>query len=421
MTIHPDGFTGALMAVESFRDGRAVLHGPGGCRGYHCFVAPKCYSKAGHGDYEKYSVPYFFGHPRVPCTYMDEEDYIHGSGSKIEESLPVLCSENGVFNVFIRSPGAALIGDNISDAIERAGCSGKAMAVEESLISQPFSSSYDHTVRKVIQWLDPEKKDTIPGTVNILGLPITSNDWESALEDLRHLLDLMGLKVISSPGAGCSSLDVKESVAAEFNVIVSSEYCARTAVYYEERYGIPAISCDCGAPVGFDAVREWAETIASRVGKSAVLVEELIRDRKEMVFRRIKGSLYTNKVKCNDFVAMGDGSVILPLIGWLYDYLGMVPASVTPSPGGDDSTASRIRSLLKSMGSEDAWHSDPQSGRTDFVFADGHTAESLEMTGHCRKGVDIGFPSLARTRFLPRPIYGISGAMYLLDEIFSRE
>lgn len=421
MTIYPDGFTGALMAVESFGNGRAVLHGPGGCRSYHSFAASRCYSKARQGDYEKYSVPYFFGHSRVPCTYMDENDYIHGSEQKIEECLPILCSDGDIFNVFIRSPGAALIGDNITDAIERAGYSDRAMAVEESLISQPFSSSYDHTVRTIMQWIGPAKKETQPGTVNILGLPISGNDWESALEDLTHLLELCGLKVLASPGAGCSLEDVRGSVAAEYNVIVSSEYCVRTAEYYEKEHGIPAIFCDCGAPVGFDAAEEWIKTVASKTGRSADEACRLIQDKRELVFRRIKGLLYTNKVKCNDFTAMADGSVLLPLVKWLYDYLGMVPASVTPDPGTDDRTAAEIRSLLRSIGAEDAWRSDPASGKTDFAFADGHTAEMLEMAGHCCKGVDIGYPSLTRVGFLPRPIYGVSGTMYLLDEIFSRE
>ena len=419
--IYPDGFTGALMAVESFENGRAVLHGPGGCRSYHSFAASRCYSKAQQGDYEKYSVPYFFGQPRVPCTYMDEDDYIHGSEHKIEECLPILCSDEDVFNVFIRSPGAALIGDNITDAIERAGYSGKAMAIEESLISQPFSSSYDHTVRTIVQRIAPERKETLPGPVNIQGLPISSNVWESALEDLAHLLELCGLKVLSSPGAGCSLTDVRESVAAEYNVIVSSEYCVRTAELYREKYGIPAIFCDCGAPVGFDAVDEWIRTIASETGRSPDRAGELIHNKREQVFRRIKGSLYTNKVKCNDFTAMADGSVLLPLVKWLYDYLGMVPASVTPDPGTDDDTAAEIRSLLRSIGTEDAWRSDPASRKTDFAFADGHTAEILEITGRCYKGVDIGYPSLTRTGFLPRPIYGVSGTMYLLEEVFSRE
>lgn len=421
MTVLPDGFTGAIMAVESFRDGRAVLHGPGGCRGYHSFSASKYYSKAGPGDYEKYSLPFFFGQPRIPCTYMDEDDYIHGSIDKIEECLPILCADDDVFNVFIKSPGAALIGDNITDAIELAGCSDKAMAVEESLISEPFSSGYDHTVRRIIQWMDPKKKDAVPGTVNILGLPITSNDWESALEDLKNLLEMTGLEVVSSPGAGCGRDDIEKSVSAEYNVIISNEYCARTAEYYEEKYGIPSIRFDGGSPVGFDATEGWIETVASKTGRNADRVKNLINDRKVRVFKRIKGTLYTNKVKGNDFAATADGSVLLPLTKWLFGYLGMAPASLTPNPGTDEDTAVKIRSFLRDIGAENAWRSDPLPEKIDFVFADGHTAEMLELSDRCYKGVDIGYPSLAKIGFLPRPIYGISGTMYLLDEIFGKE
>lgn len=421
MMVYPDGFTGALMAVESFKDGRAVIHGPGGCRSYHSYAASRCYTKSNPEDCEKYSVPYFFGQSRVPCTYMDEDDYIHGSGEKIEESLPILCSRDDMFNVFIKSPGAALIGDNITDAIERAGYSDKALAVEESLISRPFSSGYDHTVRTVLQWINPKKRKTRPGTVNILGLPISGKDWESALEDLKQMLELIGLEIISSPGAGCSREDIAESVAAEYNVIVSNEYCARTADFYLKNYGIPAIRSDMGAPVGFDATEKWVELTASKTGKDAGPIKELIRHLKSRVFRQIRGTLFTNKIKGNDFVAMSDASVLLPLTEWLYGYLGMIPLSVTPNPGEDDETAAHIRRFLKIIGAEDAWRSNPAYKKTDFVFADGHTAELSEMYDLCRKGVDIGYPSLSRIGFLPRPVYGLYGAMYLLDEIFSKE
>ena len=128
--IVPDGFAGALMAVESFSDGRAVLHGPGGCRNYHNFMASRYYPRANTENPDRYAKRFFFGQSRLPCTYVDERDYIYGSHEKIEESLPVICSDDDSFLVFIRSPGAALIGDNITDIIDRLGYSDRAMAVE---------------------------------------------------------------------------------------------------------------------------------------------------------------------------------------------------------------------------------------------------------------------------------------------------
>ena len=94
----------------------------------------------------------------------------------------------------------------------------------------------------------PYKRDTVPGTVNIIGLPISARHWEDAYADLKNLISVMGLKVISSPGAGCSSEDIEKSVSAEFNIVVSPEYCVETAKLYEREYGIPAVFCKSGAP-----------------------------------------------------------------------------------------------------------------------------------------------------------------------------
>ncbi|MCL2147839.1 MAG: nitrogenase component 1 [Methanomassiliicoccaceae archaeon] len=413
-----DGFTGALMAVESFSDGRAVLHGPGGCRNYHNFLSSLCYPRAMPADFKKYSIPYFFGQARMPCTYIDEDNYINGSEGKLDECIPVICGIDDSFDVFINSPGAALIGDNVTDAIERAGFSHKAMAIEESLISQPFSSSYDHTVRSIIEWMVPEKRDAVPRSVNILGLPISSIDWQDAVAELGSILGDMGITVVSTPGAGCSAAGVAASTSAECNVCVCPEYCRGTAEMYEREYGIPTIFSDTGAPVGFDAVQHWARNIAAAMGADPSKVDARVRSARERAFKRIKGSMQARRVRCTRFTAMADSSVVFPLTKWLYDYLCMVPASISVDPGEDSGMVSSLTGFLGGIGLRDAWNSDPAQ-RVDYMFSDGHTAESRVMLGGCKKGIEVAMPTLYRVNFIPRPVYGINGAMYLLDEIFS--
>ncbi len=417
--IHLDGFSGALLAAESFGDGRAVLHGPGGCRSYHTFLSSQCYPRADIGDRERFSGQYFFGQDRIPCTYIDEDDYINGSEDKIEECLPIVCGIDDGFEVFIKSPGASLIGDNVTDAIERSGYSGKAMAIEESLISQPFSRGYDRTVMTVSEWMDPPVRETRKGTVNILGLPISSNDWREALADLGSLLAMAGIEVISSPGAGCGAEGIRESAVAEYNVIVSPEYCRDTAQYYEKEHGIPAIYPDAGAPVGFDATESWAESIAIRMGKDPSAVRRHITERRRDAYRKISGTLYSQRVKCDRFSILTDSSVLYPLAVWLYGYLGMVPTCLCPDPGEDAGMVSSALSFLDRMGMRSVWNSDPSAAEADFLFTDGHTAGVQTLMGGCTKGVDIALPSLSRVNFIPRPVYGVAGSMYLLDEIFN--
>ena len=412
-----DGFTGALLAAESFSDGRAVLHGPGGCRGYHVLLAGRCYPRSEPSDFRRYSQQYFFGQPRMPCTYIDEDSYINGSDRKLEECIPIVCGADDSFSVFIPSPGAALIGDNITDAIERSGYGNRALAIDESLISQPFSASYDHIVRSIIEWKAPARKKTIPKTVNILGLPISSNDWQDSLAELRSILGVMGITVISSPGAGCSAAELEDSAAAEYNVCVCPEYCRRTAAFYESEYGIPTIFSEAGAPVGFDAVEHWAKNIGRIAGADTSKAEECIRKAKERVFRKMNGSFLSKRVKCSGFTIMADSSVTYPLMKWLYSYLCMLPVSISADPGEDESMVSSIIGFLEGAGIREAWNSDPAQA-ADFMFTDGHTAETQMMIGNCRKGIDIGMPSLSHVKFIPRPVFGVNGSMYILDEIF---
>ena len=412
-----DGFTGSVMAAESFSDGRAVLHGPGGCRSYHALMTARCYPRAEPADFKKYSQQYFFGNPRIPCTFIDEDSYINGSEKKLVECIPIICDADDHFSVFISSPGAALIGDNITDAIERCGYKGRAMAVTESLISQPFPSSYDRTIRSIIEWKAPKRKDTIPKSVNILGLPISSKDWQDALADLTSILNDMGITVISSPGTGCSSEDLERSTAAEYNVCVCPEYCRRTSAYYENNYGIPTIFSEIGAPVGFDAVEHWAENIGKVMGADVSKVSARIRAAKERTFKWMRGSFLSRRVKYSRFTVMADGSVAYPLTKWLYEYLCMLPVSISADPGEDKSMVSSLIGFLDDAGLKEAWNSDPAQ-KVDFMFADGHTAETQAMIGSCGKGVDIAMPSLTNINFIPRPIFGINGCMYLLDEIF---
>lgn len=414
-----DGFTGALLAVESFSDGCAVLHGPGGCRNYHTFLSSMCYPRANPGDFKKYSQQYFFGQSRIPCTFIDEDNYINGSDKKLEECIPLICNMNDCFDVFIKSPGAALIGDNITDSIERSGFTNKAMAIEESLISQPFSASYDHTIKSILEWKSPKKKTTIPNTVNIIGLPISSNDWEDALNDLRLMLNEMGIDVISSPGAGCSSSDLERSTAAEFNVCVSPEYCSRVASFYDKEYGIPTIFSEMGAPVGFDATEGWANNIAEKMEADTSIMTKHVHKYRERAFKRINGSLYSQSTKCCRFTIMTDSSVMYPLMKWLYSYLCMVPVSISADPGADKNMIASTIKFLEDTGLKEAWYNDPAANKVDFMFTDGQTAETQMMMGNCRKGVDIALPNLSRANFIPRPIYGLNGSLFILDEIFN--
>jgi nitrogenase molybdenum-iron protein alpha/beta subunit len=350
---------------------------------------------------------------------MDENDYINGAEEKIEEILPIIRDVDGGIAVFIKSPGAALIGDNITDMIERLGYADSAMAIEESLISQPFSTSYDHTVKAILEWRSPNKTTVRPGTVNILGLPITTKAWADSLDDLRTLLSLCGIEVVSTPGAGCGVSDLDNSVNAEYNVIVCPEYGSKTAEHYREKYGIPYIKSPSGAPVGFDATEDWIKNIAVAMGKDPSVAIEHINDCRRRAFRIIDKLVYNQKTKCCRFAVVADSSIMLPLTKWLYQYLCMIPVFLDAEPGEDKASMDALNAFIDSSGLKNAVCRDITESDPYFVFADGHMAETMKLMGSCKVGVDISAPNLSNFSFIPKPVLGALGSMYILDEIFN--
>lgn len=88
MNLLPDALTGALMAIEGITDARAVLNSPTGCKFYHGHIADKQYPRDSSYDPLQYQEKFFFGQPRIPCTYLDEDDYVAGSTEKLKSILP---------------------------------------------------------------------------------------------------------------------------------------------------------------------------------------------------------------------------------------------------------------------------------------------------------------------------------------------
>ena len=110
--ITPDGMSGLIFGLEGITDGIVLLNGPSGCKFYHSATSDNQFIRQLEFDPLNYPERWYFGQPRVPCTSLDNGDYVYGSESKLREALTFL-RENVKFEILfvVNSPGAALIGD----------------------------------------------------------------------------------------------------------------------------------------------------------------------------------------------------------------------------------------------------------------------------------------------------------------------
>ena len=118
-SITPDSFSGLIFGFEGMQNTVVALNGPTGCKFYHSSVSDDQGLRQKEFDPLNYPLLYYFGQPRVPCTYLDKRDYIYGSRMKLEELLNFIKKESPAdLLIVVNSPGAALIGDNLSQIVE---------------------------------------------------------------------------------------------------------------------------------------------------------------------------------------------------------------------------------------------------------------------------------------------------------------
>ena len=122
------------------------------------------------------------------------------------------------------------------------------------------------------------------------------------------------------------------------------------------------------------------------------------------------------RIKGLKFSAAGVASIIRPLTEWLYSYLAIAPIAVDVDLGADPVETQKLKDFLGSIDYAQSFGQEPKVG-SDIVLCEGITAMTMRLNGECRIGIPIGHSTMGLDDVIPRPVYGIQGALYILDEI----
>ena len=412
MMVNPDGFIGAVMAVEGIEDATVLMHGPDGCRKNLTSLSNKVYPR--EGPRIDLGTPYYRGLNRIPCTGIVSTDYIHGAYRKLEDALRFIQTREKGLIVVIPSPGASLIGDDVSKAIRECGLEDRAMVMDSNLISMPINLGMDKALLKIVSTVASDQ-EKVKNRVNVLGLNILMKDWKAAKEFVNTILALMGLEPGCFLGAGCTLEEIRRSPSAEYNLIIAPEYCTEIAQFYEERFGVKTI--DMGySPVGFTAIREFIDLIAESTGADPGMATDYVRGYEARAYDSMRSCRVD--VRGRGFVIDAEPSICYPLVRWMTDYLSMAPLSVRFKGMHNEVAESKAMEYLDSIGLSERMDREwPEYA--DTVICDGNTAQLCELSKHCRRGVDVGFPSITNTDFRRSPVIGCEGALYLLDRLMN--
>lgn len=421
----PDGFFGAVVATEGITDACTVLNAPTGCKlnlGELCkkwFGSSRtptnlqsCLSDT------RWALEFFFKQSRVPCTYLDDYDYVFGPAEKLTYVFPRVADHGYSLIAVLNSPGASLIGDDLQRYIDWAGLSVPAVVLDKPFFSEPFEKGWSESACAIVDKLASEPMPATDLCVNLVGLSIWHKHWANNREELERLLRLCGIGVHCTLMADCTVDQIRRLRSAACNVVVHDELGLPLAEHLAARYEMPYVHSQEGAPLGFDATEAWIRQICQAVAADPSPALQDLAEHRRRAARILHD--FTSKTGVPRGIGFGvalDASLAFPLVKWLCDYLAMAPLAVQV-PNEEHFLSQRLKEYLQSIGAGDAWNAPLLPDEPpEVLFSNDGVILRLKAHKPSVVGIDLALPGIDPMHFLPRSILGPAGAMWLLERL----
>jgi nitrogenase molybdenum-iron protein alpha/beta subunit len=422
----PDSLAGAIAAFEGIRGGCALINGPLSCRTYTAYLLEWLDPQTSLDT--SYLTHFFLGRSRVPSTYVDERDYIYGSGEKVVRALQFLDSKNYKLIGVINTPGTSLTGEDLARMVETSGIRSKTAIVDSTGFVGTFADGFKTGAIETLKAV-AVKGNKIPRSVNIIGLSVVQHGWESNVAEIRRVLGLMGIEVLSAICCGDGLDSISNAGRAELNLVVHEEYGDTIAGHLEKEFGTPAIGVKECAPIGLAGSEEWFGAIARHFGLS----DDILRAESERVRMKCynaleKASTFSGKPRGMTFAVFGDSSQVAPLVIFLHQYLGMYPVLVGLRETGSNSEAmmrgyfekNSIDPLILMNPDQYAIMEGMVEREPELVLGSSIEAWiSRTMEGREAAFVPIALPYNERITLTERPLLGFNGVLTLVEDVLN--
>ncbi len=418
--ITPDSFSGLVFAMEGIDNTVVLINGPTGCKFYHSAVSDSQSIHQFEFDPLNYPEKFYFGQPRVPCTYLDNRDYVYGSMDKLTEALDFLSNEVS-FDLLavINSPGASLIGDNLKDIVSRKVKGKKYVVIETPGFSDNICSGFEKAAIETLKQLCSPMGAVKSARVNILGLSIFHKNYRGDVEEIKRLFKMCGIEINCFLCSECNPESIEKIPAADLNIVLNPEYGYNTAIFLKEMYKTSYYICD-GPPIGFEATEKFMRDICGILNKDCSLfTAESEKSRADAYAFISRVNSLTGLPKGVNFALEGTYSEIYSYTSFLVKYFGMILECASVLNEEIDVFKDRAVKLLSEMKLEGAMQHDILNTKSELVFANGNTIAQLKLKGHSFSGIEISLPTLGYIDVIPKTQLGLKGALMLTEQVLN--
>ncbi len=370
---------GAQQTVVAIKRAVPVLHAGPGCSG-------KISALIGQGEG-------YAGGNTIPCTNAGESDVVFGG----EEHLRSII--DGAFKVIDADIYVVLTGctsDIVGDDVGRV--TADFQELDKPIVyaeTGGFKSnnyvSHEKVVNAIIdQYVDKfytgGKK--IKGLVNVFSVvPYQDPYWNGNLEEIKRILEGIGLKVNILFGNGSKGIDEWKSIPdAEFNIVASTWVGLGIAGHLNAKYGTPYFHFPY-LPVGGAETTKFLRHVGEFTGIEKDRVEAFIKTEEEKFYAHIERTadfmLEFRYGLPRRFYSILDASYAIGVSKFLLNELGIIPAKQYIIDDTPEEHREWILNEFKHI-------SEIRSAEVEFSIDGGYVQEEIRKDKHKNRALILG-------------------------------
>jgi len=413
---------GALQTIQEIEGTVGIIHSNAGCGIQQYLGGTRSSGGSGSG---------YSGGFSTPSSNIIEKQVIFGGTSRLREEI-----KNTVkvikADLYVTLSGCVseLVGDDVLSMAKEAREQGDPVIyLKTPGFKGKIQSGYEETVKGIIEQIPLITKVEAlktKGLINVFGIiPKQDIHWKGNLEELKRILEGIGLKVNTLFGFGQGLEQWKQLPAAELN-LVFSPWGISVAEKLQIKYSIPFIHFN-SIPVGSEDTSKFLIDIGNKLSLDLKDVKEYIKREEKQINYYLENLLdfYYDYNFQKNFSLVGETTTVIGISKFLVKEFGMIPELIIVTDPVEDSLKEgiigQIFGIENSLSFEVYFTED--SGEIDKLLEASGTelilGSSLEKSIADKLKlplVVISFPDLDNV-ILNKGYLGYKGAISLIEDV----
>lgn len=288
----------------------------------------------------------------VPSSNVQEKDIVFGGAERLNEQVAhTVKLVEGDLYIVMTGCMTDIIGDDIQAVVKQFRQQGVAIiGAETGGFKGDAYKGYDLILQALFKDFVTPKETKIKGKVNLWGVvPGQDAFWRGNLNQLRLLLNKLGLTVNTFFAEFDKLEEVKNAAEAELNIVVSQFYGTEAARIFEEVHHVPFVTFPL--PIGPSATSDFLRQISAALQLDPEQVQYIIAAEQKIYFQYIDriADAYNDLDMQRYAVVVGDSNYAPALTRFLADDLGWLPELTVITEFEDEERKSKISGYLSHL------------------------------------------------------------------------